>query len=138
MTITIFICYAAKSAKKSGRSIELQKKNKSTLLVLNETLFICQTVWGRDSHLFPIPDWMSGSLRGKLCLTSYIFTPLMGVVRGWIDDTFAYAKRFNGHDFSRYYLVVIVTGDTPMKSRSGEDRRSGQEWRCNWRVKPGA
>ena len=38
----------------------------------------------------------------------------MGVVRGWIDDTFAHSKRFNCHDFPRFSLVVIVGGDIPL------------------------
>jgi hypothetical protein len=30
------------------------------------------------------------------------------------NDTFAYSKRFNRHDFSRFCLVVIVSGDSPL------------------------
>ena len=30
------------------------------------------------------------------------------------NDTFAYPKRFNCHDFSRFCMVVIVSGDSPL------------------------
>ena len=56
MTITIFICYAAKSAKKSGRSLELQKRNQSTSTSSEQNAIHLSEGWGRDSHLFSIPD----------------------------------------------------------------------------------
>jgi hypothetical protein len=43
----------------------------------------------------------------------------MGAITGWIDDTFAYSKRFNGNDFPRYCLVVVIGGASPMKRNFG-------------------
>jgi hypothetical protein len=39
----------------------------------------------------------------------------MGVIGGWLDDTFAYPKRYDRYDFRGYCLVVIVGGDSPLK-----------------------
>jgi len=43
----------------------------------------------------------------------------MGVIGGWLDDTFAYPKRHDRYDFRGYCLVVIVGGDGFVKRRSG-------------------
>ena len=78
--------------------------------------------WGRASHFFPMADWTWASFSGKSCLAPYIFISLLGAVTGWIDVTFTYTKRFVGNDFTRYCLVVVVSGDDSMKRPSSRDR----------------
>jgi len=43
----------------------------------------------------------------------------MGAITGWIDDTFAYSKRYDCYDIPRHCLVVVVGGARPMKGNFG-------------------